>query len=103
VLIGSSIVAVHGLGGHWKNTWTDGNNKALWLRDFLPSQLPAATIMSYGYNSDTFFTNSVINIDDVALALLDNLEGERRANRRSGPIIFFSHSLGGIIVKKVDK
>ena len=33
------IVAVHGLGGHFEETWTDSDSKQLWLRDFLPSQL----------------------------------------------------------------
>ncbi|KAL9134423.1 MAG: hypothetical protein Q9175_004393 [Cornicularia normoerica] len=33
------IVAVHGLSGHFEDTWTDSVSKQLWLRDFLPSQL----------------------------------------------------------------
>src|SRR5277367_3733735 len=37
------IVAVHGLGGDAYKTWTHENGK-LWLRDFLPDQLPGARI-----------------------------------------------------------
>ena len=98
----SSIVAVHGLGGDWERTWTDDNGK-LWLRDFLPSQLPNARVMSYGYNSEAVFSKGVIDIDDEAAMLLDRLDGERQLlqDKKTRPIIFICHSLGGIIVKKV--
>jgi hypothetical protein len=96
-----SIIAVHGLGGDWEKTWTDDNG-ALWLRDFLPSQLPPARIMSYGYNSRTAFSKAVTDIDDEAAMLLDRIDGERQSNdQKARPIIFVSHSLGGIVVKKV--
>jgi pimeloyl-ACP methyl ester carboxylesterase len=100
-LFSCSIVAVHGLGGSWDTTWTD-ENKKLWLRDFLPLDLPRARIMSYGYNAHTAFSKAVTDISDVAASLLDRLDNERpHENKR--PIIFISHSLGGIIVKKVPK
>lgn len=99
------IVAVHGLGGHFKETWTDNDSKQLWLRDFLPSQLKdvglAARVMSYGYDSTTAFSKSVTDIEDQATMLLNALALERQSppeNKR--PLIFIAHSLGGIIVKK---
>lgn len=59
-------------------------------------------IWSFGYDSKTAFTNSVANIDDAAIALIDALDGERLGqNSRKNPIIFVAHSLGGIIVKRV--
>ena len=99
-----SIVAVHGLGGHWEATWTDSNGK-LWLRDFLKSQLldagVNARIMSYGYNASTTFTKGVTTIDHEAEALLDRLDGNRGLPcEKTRPIVFISHSLGGLIVKK---
>ena len=95
-----SIVAVHGLGGDWERTWTDENGK-LWLRDFLPMQLPTARIMSYSYNSATVFSKADTDINDEAAMLLDRLNGERRSGEEiTRPIVFVSHNLGGILVKK---
>ena len=60
--------------------------------------------MLYGYNARTAFSKAVTGIEDEALMLLDRLEGERRLQGESTrPIIFLSHSLGGIIVKKVSR
>jgi hypothetical protein len=101
-LFSYSIVAVHGLGGGWDTTWTDENGE-LWLRDFLPLDLPRARIMSYGYNVHTAFSKAVTNISDVAASLLNRLDNERQPHERKRPIIFISHNLGGIIVKKVPK
>lgn len=100
-----SIVAVHGLGGHWKQTWIGASDR-LWLRDFLPRQLNdsgiKSRIMSYGYDSDTAFSKSVTDIDDAASMLLDRLEGDRQSVDEKGrPVVFIAHSLGGIVVKKV--
>lgn len=103
----SSIIAVHGLGGHWRDTWT-GNSTKNWLKDFLPFQLQDAGIttrvLSFGYDSDTAFSKAVMDIDDVAAMLLDRLVGERQTpGEKSRAMIFIAHSLGGIIVKKVRR
>jgi hypothetical protein len=58
--------------------------------------------MSFGYNSDTALSNSITDIDDVAWMLLSRLRGLRELEvERKRPIVFISHSLGGIVVKKV--
>ena len=68
----------------------------------MPSQLPAARIMSYGYDSKTLFTESAENISDIAKNLLEHLSMKRKdVQEMSRPIMFISHSLGGIIVKEV--
>ena len=73
----SSIVAVHGLGGHPYDTWTEEKSGKMWLRDFLPSQVPRTRIMSYGYDSLVAFSKSELELGDVAADLLDRLDGER--------------------------
>jgi hypothetical protein len=72
-----SIVAVHGLGGDPFKTWEEANHK-IWLRDFLPSQVPNARIMSYGYNSAVALSRSVAGIDEFATDLLVRLSDERK-------------------------
>ena len=57
--------------------------------------------MSFGYDSDVAFTRSDTDITDVAKMLLERLHAARRGDGKKRPIVFISHSLGGIIVKKV--
>jgi hypothetical protein len=106
-------VAVHGLNGDARSTWTDPASGKLWLRDFLPEKIPNARIMSFGYDSALAFGKSVANLEDFAIDLLDRLRGERRSQRQPNtlvdngmqskqwPLLFICHSLGGIVVKKV--
>ena len=44
-------MAIHGLDGHREKTWAT-NDDILWLRDLLPSDLPNARVLSYGYDAD---------------------------------------------------
>lgn len=72
-----SIVAVHGLGGDPFATWTHPKSKAFWLKDFLPSKIPDARIMTFGYNAGTAFGNSTADIIDHAKSLLSSLIDKR--------------------------
>jgi pimeloyl-ACP methyl ester carboxylesterase len=94
----SSLVLVHGIGGHWKESW--GYENFSWVKEFLQPDLEHTGIIvdiwSYGYESRTK-TNCVANVDDVARGLLDRLYN----HSTKGPIIFVAHSLGGLVVKQV--
>lgn len=93
------IVAVHGLGGHAYETWTEG--RRLWLRDFLPESIPDARVFSFGYNSAVAFGGTASKIDDFATSLLERLLQKRRQYKdHIRPIIFVCHSLGGIVFKR---
>jgi len=74
-----SIVAIHGLDGHCKNSWTAANGK-LWLKDFLPDRIPRARIMSYGYNASTTNRRQLSDqtIYDHAEALIVALASKRQ-------------------------
>ena len=98
--INVDVVAVHGLQGHYRKTWTEGGKT--WLQDFLPHALPAARIMSFGYNSTVIATKSIAGIDEFARQLLEGLEQKRRGGAEERPIVFVCHSLGGVVVKKVS-
>ena len=101
------IVAIHGLNGHYLNTWTEktaSGEQVNWLRDFLPKQIPSARIMSYGYNSAVQFSKSVADIGTFAEQLLNDLMSWRNSPaEKLRPIIFIFHSLGGIVFKQVNE
>ena len=81
------IVAVHGLMGDPFKSWTAGGK--LWLRDFLPKQLPSARIFSYGYDSRVALSQSIAEVDDYARTLLDFLELVRMdPAAKDRPILF---------------
>ncbi|KAL3480031.1 hypothetical protein BJX99DRAFT_254916 [Aspergillus californicus] len=96
------IVAVHGLNPknkehHAERTWElDGK---LWLRDFLPQQLPQARILLFGYNSSVSIRSSSAGVREQAHNLLNRLWLERQGCK-DRPIIFIAHSLGGILIKE---
>ncbi|KAA8896139.1 hypothetical protein FN846DRAFT_893538 [Sphaerosporella brunnea] len=82
----SGLVAVHGLNGHAFQTWTAGDR--MWLRDFLPEQLPKARIMTYGYNSNVWDSSSTTTIPEFAQGLLGALVNKRGRKDRKRPIVF---------------
>ncbi|KAL4755150.1 hypothetical protein BDW72DRAFT_55081 [Aspergillus terricola var. indicus] len=96
------IVAIHGLNPknkerHAERTWE--LNGKIWLRDFLPNQLPQARVMLFGYNSNVSIQSSSAGVREQAQNLLSRLWLERQGCE-ARPIIFICHSLGGIVVKE---
>ena len=73
-------MAIHGLGGDAYSRWEDEGN--IWLRDFVPSQIPSARAMSSGHDSLIAFGKSVAGIEDFAADLLDILSNAMK-NARS--------------------
>ncbi|KAH6967564.1 hypothetical protein EDB82DRAFT_435121 [Fusarium venenatum] len=90
------IVAVHGLNGSAKKTWTDSATGYCWLEDLLPESIPRCRVMTFGYDSKLAFSKSQSGVEAFAQDLLNRL----RVVRSSSEAIFIAHSLGGIVVKK---
>jgi hypothetical protein len=72
-----SLVAVHGLNGDAKQTWTHRETNALWLQDFLPQDVQNIRVMSFGYNASAAFGNTTATIADHAKDLLACLIDKR--------------------------
>ncbi|KAI8623962.1 hypothetical protein F5Y19DRAFT_491745 [Xylariaceae sp. FL1651] len=105
-MLDADIVAIHGLGGHAASIWTHSSSEPrIWLRDFLPKDLPFLRTMTFGYDSK-IWSRSTGGIHDSPIQLL-NLLGSRRAFEEeqviTRPVTFLAHSLGGFIVKKALK
>lgn len=76
----TSIVAIHGLNPfnkqtHAEDTWTAGDK--LWLRDFLPKQVPQARVFLYGYNANVVFKTATAGVREQATILLDQIANKR--------------------------
>ncbi|TRX93724.1 hypothetical protein FHL15_005400 [Xylaria flabelliformis] len=96
------IVAIHGINGHWDNTWKDKSTGTNWLQDSIPKQLKAARVMSFSYNSSVQFSKSVSRVAEFADQLLESLMAKRvNGAEQDRPILFICHSLGGIVFKQV--
>jgi hypothetical protein len=68
-----SIIAVHGLDGHRDQSWTADSNKKMWLKDFLPLDIPNARIFTYGYNASTHGNPGIEFLDQHAEGFVDHL------------------------------
>jgi hypothetical protein len=66
------VIAIHGLNGHGFKTFTHANEK-IWLRDFLPKDLPGARVYSYSYDSAVMFSRNTDTIRDYGRRLLENI------------------------------
>jgi hypothetical protein len=79
----SSVVAIHGLGGNRKATWTyTGDEKSvMWLTDLLPRRLKNPKIMTYDYNIQSEQDIVGPNIMAIAHDLLQKLCAERESKK----------------------
>ncbi|KAM0418587.1 hypothetical protein ACHAPT_012486 [Fusarium lateritium] len=97
------ICFIHGLSGNRDKTWRAQDQFEPWPKTLLPSKLPRARILTYGYDayvvakSGPASTNRLI---DHAANLLIDLTADREAcGASSRPLIFVVHSLGGLVCK----
>jgi hypothetical protein len=94
----------------------------MWLRDGLPHDLKGARVLVYGYNTNLLESQTFQTVDDIAIAFSKSIRSIRIHNKVSGavwffflgigrsfgqseaiprPLVFISHSLGGVVLKRV--
>lgn len=95
------ICFVHGLTGNRISTWTADGCSRPWPEALLPTRLSGARILTYGYDAYVLRTSvaSSNRLIDHATNLLHDLTRERDSCK-SRPLIFVTHSLGGLVTKE---
>ncbi|KAF9879053.1 ankyrin repeat protein [Colletotrichum karsti] len=100
-LQGIDIVAIHGLNGHYLNTWTDEETGINWVEEHIHRIVPVSRVMSFWYNSTLQFSKSTSDVGVFSDQLLENLHAKRKSiEEQERPLIFICHSLGGLVFKK---
>jgi len=80
-LIQTSIIAVHGLGSHAIGAFKAKDNNSVWLRDFLPKDIPTARMLVYGYDTTITDKDAKYSIKDLGRAFLDSYKAFREATQ----------------------
>lgn len=95
------IVFIHGLAGDRERMWTSGRG-INWTKELLPAKLPPSRILTFGYDAYIVRPSKASNnrIREYARDLINELARVRVTEAEtSRHIIFFAHSLGGIVCK----
>jgi hypothetical protein len=71
------VVAVPGLGCHPLGTWKASESVDVWLRDFLPNDVPDTRVLLYGYDTTLNKSDSKQSIVDLAKTLLEHVKAFR--------------------------
>jgi protein SERAC1 len=95
------VIFVHGLGGDATQTWSATGEPADFWPRWLAQELPTANIWSAGYDSSPLTSASSgggLSLQIRSSSLLDYFLSNKIGQR---PLIFVTHSLGGLLVKQI--
>ena len=91
------VVFIHGLNGDAADTWINERDE-FWL-SWLDDDLDDVCVWSVGYDATpSKWIDTSMPMEDTSLAILDQLHLKLK-NVPSRPIIFITHSMGGLIAK----
>ncbi len=92
------VVFVHGLNGHFRDTWTGAYEWAFWPR-WISETLPKCRVWSFDYPaSATEWYGQSMSLIDRATNCSYCLQAESIGDH---PLVFITHSLGGLLTKQL--
>ncbi|KAF6804014.1 ankyrin repeat-containing protein [Colletotrichum plurivorum] len=95
------VIAVPGLGSHALGSWKSPDSDHVWLRDFLPQDVPGVRVLLYGYDTTLPGSLSKQSIEDLGGILVERVVAFRAKDGTTRrPLIFIGHSLGGLLIKE---
>ena len=117
-----SIVTLHGIRGHALGPFLYDSEEVakIWIRDFLPSDIPNCRVLTYGYLTARDSRKCDFGIQVLAKEFLETFMRFREATdvrsdpilKEAGlnlsqtatrPVIFIGHSMGGLIIQQVSQ
>ena len=78
-IVDADIIALAGLVGHAYGSWALSTER-MWLRDFLPVELPRCRVLTYGYDSRHEVNGSI----DILFHYSNNFNVKLHNMRRQG-------------------
>ncbi|KAL7963142.1 hypothetical protein V8C34DRAFT_322125 [Trichoderma compactum] len=95
-------IVMSGLASHPMGSWQPhGKDKSfMWIRDALPHLVPKVKFILYGYDTKLSGSKSFQTVPDIALSLIHTLQQGGWDGMDPRKLIFFAHSLGGIVLKE---
>jgi predicted alpha/beta hydrolase family esterase len=92
------VVFVHGLGGGSYSTWMGDDQQAFWP-GWIGADFPTVGVWTLGYRADvSAWTSESMPLADRGTSILEELTNEGIGER---PVVFVTHSMGGILVKQI--
>lgn len=91
-----------GLASHPMGSWQPhGDDKSfMWIRDTLPHLVPNVKFILYGYDTTLAGSKSFQTVSDIALSFIHTLQQGGWSSTCQRELLFFAHSLGGIVLKE---
>ncbi|RYP53591.1 hypothetical protein DL768_001455 [Monosporascus sp. mg162] len=74
------VITVPGLASHAIGSWKSPSSSDVWLRDYLPVDLPNVRVLLYGYDTKLLKSDSRISIQEMGVLFLQELRAFRVAS-----------------------